>query len=220
MKIISNRMSSHRWCIEHVINVIYIRTCSANVSQFVCGWCNKMRTSFMSFMSCLLVRKRYTEIACCLNWQRISCRACCNVCCSDCHLYWCGYCGYVLLPLNRIRGVFVHGTVVSTFTKVSLLQVPCSGFSCPGGGITVSWGASGLDTGAWCWLHLWRHRLASPRHIEGRYPAVYNHLIHRNSEFPAWTSDHRHHSKVGISTLNTNLKSVSSLVVYAFSYTV
>jgi hypothetical protein len=93
-------------------------------------------------------------------------------------------------------------TVDPSLTKVtSLLQVTRSGFYCPGSRNSLSWGASGLDTGTWCRLHLWRHRVASPRDVKGRYPAAHNHHVHRTSELPAWTSDHRHHFKVGISIL-------------------
>lgn len=201
-------MSSHGWCIESVINDLYICTCNANVSQFVCCWYrNKIRTSFMSVMECLLVRIRCTETACCLTCKMISCRVCYNVCCSDYHLYCCRSWSYFLLPLNVINVVFVNRTVDSSLARVTfLLQVPRSGFSCPGGRDALSRRTSRLDTGAWCRLHLWWHRLASPRDIEGRHPAAYNLLVHRTSELPARTSDHRHHIKVGISILYTNLK--------------
>jgi hypothetical protein len=142
--------------------------------------------------------KRNAEIACCLTCKFISCRVRYSMTII--------FLTYILRsclssPTFSQQGLEYY-TVDPSLTKItSLLQVTRSGFYCPGSRNSLSWGASGLDTGAWCRLHLWRHRVASPRDVKGRYPAAHNHHVHRTSELPAWTSDHRHHFKVGISIL-------------------
>ena len=101
-------------------------------------------------------------------------------------------------------------SAITNFTTVRfVLQVPRSIVARWSSGNSLSWGTSRLDTGARCWLHLWRHWVASSRDVEGWHRAAYNHFVHRTSKLPARTTDHRHHLKVGIYFLCVLLRSVA-----------
>jgi hypothetical protein len=100
------------------------------------------------------------------------------------------------------------GAVIKIMMISFALQISSSSIACPRSGNSLSRGTNRLDTSARCWLHLWRHWVASSRDIEGRYPGARNLIVHRTSNVPSRTANHHHHLKVGIHVLRKHNRDV------------